>query len=230
MVQGVSGSDLLGYSSGTSSGAQSGSIVGKDEFLKLLTYQLRNQNPLKPYDNQEFAAQLAQFSQLEQLTDIRSLLEEQVQTNTMLSQTISNTALPGLIGKNAKALTSEISFNGTDEANVGYTLGSNASEGKLIITDENGKTIRTMALSAIDLMSGDHKLEWDGKDDGGNLMPAGKYSFALDAKDKAGSQAQADTFTFGKIEAVRFKSDGTKLVIGGMEIPLENVLDVSTTG
>jgi flagellar basal-body rod modification protein FlgD len=230
MVQGVSGSEILGYSSGTSSGGQSGSIVGKDEFLKLLTYQLRNQNPLKPYDNQEFAAQLAQFSQLEQLTDIRSLLEEQVQTNTMLTQTISNTALPGLLGKSAKALTSEVAFNGSDAANVGYTLTSNASAGKLVITDENGKTVRTMTLESLDLLSGDHKLEWDGKDDNGNAMPASKYNFALDVKDKTGAQAEVETFTYGKIEAVRFKSDGTKLVIGGLEIPLENVLDVSTTG
>ncbi len=229
MVQGVSTSELLGYNSGTTSGTAKGSEVSKDEFLKLLTYQLRNQNPMKPYDNQEFAAQLAQFSQLEQLTDIRTLLEEQVATNTLLTQTISNTALPGLIGKSAKALTSEIAYGGSVEAAVGYTLEANCSAGKLVISDENGKTIRTMALGTADLLSGDHKMVWDGKDDDGNQMPSGSYYFAVEATDRKGEAADAETFTYGKIEAVRFKTDGTKLVIGGMEIPLENVLDVSTS-
>ncbi len=56
----------------------------KDQFLKLLTFQLRAQNPLKPYDNQEFATQLAQFSQLEQLSDIKGLLEKQAEVKLAL--------------------------------------------------------------------------------------------------------------------------------------------------
>src|SRR5512136_759569 len=52
-----------------------GSIVGKDDFLKLLVAQIKNQNPLNPADGVEFLSQLAQFSQLEQLINIRTQLE-----------------------------------------------------------------------------------------------------------------------------------------------------------
>ena len=49
--------------------------MGKDEFLKLLTVQLQNQDPLKPVDQKKFAADLAQFSQLEQLANMNTKLD-----------------------------------------------------------------------------------------------------------------------------------------------------------
>ena len=48
--------------------------MGKDEFLKLLTVQLGNQDPMNPVDQKKFAAELAQFSQLEQLAAMNSKL------------------------------------------------------------------------------------------------------------------------------------------------------------
>ena len=50
--------------------------MGKDEFLKLLTYQLQNQDPLKPMEQTQMAGELAQFSQLEQLSNLNSKFEK----------------------------------------------------------------------------------------------------------------------------------------------------------
>ena len=204
--------------------------IGKDQFLKLLTYQLKSQNPMKPYDNQEFATQLAQFSQLEQLTDIRSLLEEQVNSNLLLTKTISNSALPGLLGKHAKAISNSASYDGNSPVKLGYKLDLSASSGELTVKDSNGKVVRTIELSGSDLMNGDHTINWDGKDNNGNQLAAGQYTFNVSVKDKAGTSYNPDCYTYGIIEAVRFKSEGTMLVINGLEIPLGNVTDISTEG
>lgn len=211
----------------SSSLTKQASIVGKDDFLKLLTFQMKNQNPLKPYDNQEFAAQLAQFSQLEQLVDIKSLLEETANINSLLSETMANSALPGMLGKSAKALTDEFTYDGESTVKLGYGTSASAQSGTLTIKDDAGYVVRKIDLDGSDLNSGNHQISWDGKDSEGNPLGAGKYKFDVTLNDSNGSSYSADTFIEGKVEAVRFKGEGTMLVIGGGEVPLGRVLDIS---
>ncbi len=61
--------------SSTGAGTQAAGLADKDAFLKLLVAQIRNQDPLNPADGVEFLTQLAQFSSLEQLMEVRSELE-----------------------------------------------------------------------------------------------------------------------------------------------------------
>ena len=78
--------------------------LGKDDFLQLFTTQLKAQNPLNPMDSTEFTTQLAQFSSLEQLTNINTQLG-----NLLLFQnSLQNTMTTGMIGKRVKLSNDEI--------------------------------------------------------------------------------------------------------------------------
>lgn len=90
--------NLAGSTSNASAttGASGFDRLGKQEFLKLLVAQLKNQDPMKPVDNQEFVAQLAQFAALETMQNLDKRLEELAQT-----QALGQAA--GLLGKNVQA-------------------------------------------------------------------------------------------------------------------------------
>ncbi len=202
------------------------SIVSKDDFLKLLTFQMKNQNPMKPYDNQEFAAQLAQFSQLEQLIDIRSMIEETANLNKTLAETITNSALPGMLGKTARALTNEFTYDGENKVNLGFGVSSNAKSGTLIIRDANGAVVRRINLNSNELTTGNHKYVFDGTDSNGNAIPTGKYTYEVQLSNDGTTTFSADTFIE---DAVRFKGDSTVLVISGSEVSLGKVLDITAS-
>ncbi|WP_040334232.1 flagellar hook capping FlgD N-terminal domain-containing protein [Candidatus Magnetobacterium casense] len=109
------------YTSSASSGASSASAssststneLGKDDFLKLFTSQLKYQDPLNPMDSTSFTTQLAQFSSLEQLYNINS----NIKTLTQYENSLNNVMAVSMIGKsvtttdNTTALVSGISFD-----------------------------------------------------------------------------------------------------------------------
>jgi flagellar basal-body rod modification protein FlgD len=199
------------------------------DFLNMLMVQLKNQNPSQPYDNQQFAAQLATFSQLEQLTDIKTLLNDQADVFALMAMSMENTALPGMIGKYATALSNKIDFDGTNPAEIGFKTPYPIDSGKVIIEDASGKIVKTINLDSSQCRTGEHKLFWDGADEAGNKLLPGKYSVKIELTESNGEITAAETFTIGKIEAVRFKKDGTVLVINGNEVGLETVNDVRET-
>lgn len=212
----------------TTNASANAGTTQKNEFLKLLTYQLKSQNPLKPYDNQEFASQLAQFSQLEQLVDIKSLLDDAATTNSTLNQTMANSALPGMLGKTAKVESSTMTYDGTSDIKLGYTAANTASSGELIIYDDSGNVAKTVKLSGSQLYQGDNTIEIEPVDDDGNALAQGKYTFGVKLYDSKGASTAADTYIYGKVESVRFKSEGTVLVVNGTETALGKVIDIST--
>jgi flagellar basal-body rod modification protein FlgD len=224
-VAGVTNNNSNVFSNATSNSAQKQQI----DFLSMLMVQLKNQNPTQPYDNQQFAAQLATFSQLEQLTDIKNLLADQADVIGLLSMSMENTALPGMIGKYASAVSNTLDSDGINPSEIGYKSILPASSGKATIYDSNGKLIKTIELTGSQLGVGEHKIQWDGNDDEGNKMLPGKYKVKIEMTESDGTISNPETYTVGKIEAVRFKTTGTVIVINGTEVSLGSINDIRET-
>ena len=129
------------------------------DFLAMLMVQLKHQNPMQPYDNQQFAAQLATFSQLEQLTDIKTLLNEQADVIALMAMSMENTALPAMIGKYASAASNSLNFDGINSSEVGIKVNLPAESGKAFIFDSNGTLIKTINIDSDKCKVGEHTIQ-----------------------------------------------------------------------
>jgi flagellar basal-body rod modification protein FlgD len=207
----------------TQQSSSSKTILGKDDFLKMLVAQLRNQDPLNPMDGTEFAAQLAQFSSVEQLANINSNLSDSMAMNQLLTQAVSNTMSASLIGLKVRATSSNIQYSGEKSVKFGYTLPVNANTVTVKIFDQNNKLVRTLTGGT---GIGDQTVTWDGEDQVGNTVASGSYRFAVEAVDAKGSTMQSTQFIFGTVTAVRFKPNGAVFVIDGAEVPLADILEI----
>jgi flagellar basal-body rod modification protein FlgD len=199
--------------------------LGKDDFLKLLVAQLKNQDPLAPQDNSQFVAQLAQFSSLEAAMGTNTRLD----TITGQNQGLANTQVVALVGKTATVKGSLVTSAGSGVAvPVGFTLSAASDTTNVSIQDSAGKVIRTIPIGPHD--AGLIKMSWDGKDDHGNIMPAGTYAVSVQAKAKDGSAVSVSQETTGLVKSVAFDKGYPVLTLAnGMQVPVSDLLQVDSS-
>ena len=198
-------------------------ILGKDDFLTLLVTQLQHQDPLNPQDSTEFTAQLAQFSSLEQLGNVNDNLEYL----KLAVASANNTEAVSLIGKEIIATGNTIQLDGGAADACYFELDRETSAVAVNIYDERGNFIRTFEGGG--LSAGAHALQWDGKDNEGNSVPDGDYTFDVLAVDFNDEMVKATTYTTGKVAGVVFRNNITYLVTGNQEIAMGDVIRISTT-
>ncbi len=219
-------SEILGLNNSGSplSAATSEQILGKDDFLQLLVTQLSNQNPLEPMKPDDFSVQLAQFSSLEQLTNMNDLMESSLETNLLLATSINNTLAANVIGKQVKAYGSEVYFDGNNAMKLAYELPGDALSVNIEILDKSGKVVRTIDVGNVS--GGEQNYTWDGKDDNGNLLDAANYDFRITANDFEGNEMNVLTYMTGLITGLRYGSNGPTLMMGNTEVRMANVLEI----
>lgn len=215
------GLNAISMGSGETAPVQS-NVLGKDDFLTLLVTQLRHQDPLNPTDSTELTAQLAQFSSLEQLENINGNLEYL----QLFQSSINNSQAVSFIGKDIDAVGNSLQVKDGVADDLNFELATNVDAVFINIYDSSGSMVKTIEKSS--LSSGRQSFKWDCTDSAGDTIDDGSYTFEALAVDADGGTANIRTFTSGKVTSVNFKNGAAYLVVGNLEIPVGDIIRVSS--
>jgi flagellar basal-body rod modification protein FlgD len=168
-----------------------------ETFLRMLTTQLTNQDPLDPMKTEEFAVQLATFS----------LVEQQVRTNALLEQMAGDglTSVAGLIGMEARAPV-PARFSGTP-VEVFPDVADGADAATLVVRDATGAEVDRRPVAP-----GTASLDWDGTTANGDRLPDGLYSFEVESRAGGAVLETRPAESWGRIVEVTLQ-DGAPVAV-----------------
>ena len=209
----------------TAQGAQAaapGGALGKDQFLKLLIAQLKNQDPMSPLQGDQMASQLAQFSSLEQLQQINANLTGQQTASGTLLGAVQSSAAINTIGHTVVALGNELQVGGPNAADsVEATFGAAATKATLHIFSPSGKEVASQSLGSVS--SGKQTFNLGKMTEG---FAPGKYTYSIDATDSTGAAVKVQTYTTARIDGVSSGQNGLVLTAGGITIPYGSIVRI----
>ena len=216
----LNGAETSLQKSYTPKSAKSDSL-GKDDFLKLLMAQVTNQDPLNPMDSQGMMDQLTGMGSLEQLININDSLAKL--NKSQLEILRANTF--AFLDKDVKIRGQTVEVNRGQVSGLEFQIPREAGKVKLTVIGADGQAVRSMDLGAY--AAGTHAVRWDGLDKQGNRAPDGKYRFQILSKGPENQKLQVELFRQGKVSGVKFGAGSPKLTIGGEDIELKDVIEMS---
>ncbi|HEV7323859.1 MAG TPA: flagellar hook capping FlgD N-terminal domain-containing protein [Bosea sp. (in: a-proteobacteria)] len=191
-----------------------------DQFLTLLTTQLRNQNPLDPLDTNQFTQQLVQFAGVEQQL-------KQNETLTALLAVSKATTGASAIGFVGQTVTADGAATQLKDGKAEWKLNaSKGGTGTITIKDTKGNVVYSGTKT---LTAGDQTYSWDGKTSTGSVAPEGEYVITVDGTDVSGAAITVKTEITGKVDGIDFSSAVPTLLIGALRVPLDRVKSVKNT-
>jgi flagellar basal-body rod modification protein FlgD len=197
------------------------SSLGKNDFMTLLVAQLQAQDPTNPMDAQDFSAQLAQFSTVEQMFSVNdnlvALQESQVSLN--------NTSALNLIGKTVNSTGNSFVLAEGASVDLKYNIPSDAEKVTINILNSNNQLITTIDQS--DVKAGKGLFTWSGLDSQGDEVPAGDYTFNVFAEDGLSNSIPVETLSSGTVSEVIFDEGTSYAVVNGVKIPTTQITQVS---
>jgi flagellar basal-body rod modification protein FlgD len=197
----------------TASTPQRGISSDFDTFLKMLTVQMRNQDPLNPVDSSDYAVQLATFSGVEQ----------QVRTNDLLMGLAAQLGTSGMaqmaswVGKEARAL-APAQFSGSP-ITVAPNPASIADRVELVVQDSQGREVQRL-----DIPKSADPVEWAGVGADGTPFPSGQYNFNVISYSGDTVLLDEQAEVYSTVQEVRAEGGQTILMLaGGVAVPATTV-------
>jgi flagellar basal-body rod modification protein FlgD len=187
-------------------------------FLKLLTTQMQNQDPLDPMDTSEYTQQLVQFSQVEQSIKQSASLQDIV--SQLSAQQMSQAS--SFIGKEAR-FDSAIAGLGGDPATWTYFVNGTPATVTATITDSSGKVVNTVTLDP----TSQGRYAWDGTTSDGGKAADGAYTLAVTATTAGGDKLDTVINSVAKVTDVVASGGDILLGVNGIRMPLYGLIAVS---
>jgi flagellar basal-body rod modification protein FlgD len=216
--------------------------MGRDEFLKLLVSQLKNQDPLNPMDGKDMAAQLAQFSSVEQLLQINKSLEAQATRDAEivdaittlgetqesradeLAQLIEGQMAMGTVGKIGVTPGNTVFVDRDGLGPLVVDTGTRVGTGRVTVTNSKGEVVGTANVEVT--KAGQQSFEL------GNLfsnpkLPAGQYTYKFEVAATGGPFQAVKTFTAGRITGMKYENGNPILIIGdSLTVPMSQLTQI----
>lgn len=182
--------------------------MGQTDFLRLMTEQLKNQDPLKPLEGAQFLGQLAQFSTVQGIENMQKALG--AVANVMESdQTLRAAAL---VGHDALVEASDITLQAGAGVR-GELVANGAGPVQVDILDAGGQVVQRMSVASPG--AGNLPFAWDGRTAAGTPAPAGRYSVRASAG--TGAEAQAlGVRVAARVDSVSIEASGLVLNLNGL--------------
>lgn len=189
------------------SSAQSATVLNSDfeTFLKMLTVQMQNQDPLNPMDSSEYSMQLATFSGLEQQVLTNDLLSSLIYMNSQSGMA----ELAGWIGLEGRS-SGPAAFDGSTGIEVIVAPVDYADAAQLVVYDQAGTEVDRMDIGA-----SDGRVIWDGSGANGATLDAGLYQFQVESYVNGNLTETSHGETWGRITEARNDSGAVILVLDG---------------
>lgn len=195
--------------------AQASATTASDyeTFLKMLTAQMKYQDPLNPVDSTDYATQLATFSSVEQAVLTNDLLK----SLTVQMSTGGLAEMAALVGKEARS-TAPAFFDG-QPIELLPEASPIADIAEVVVRNESGDEVQRMAISPAA-----ETATWAGVNADGTPMAEGLYSFEVVSMSNGEVIAQTPIATYNKVVEVRLEGTQTMLVLeGGFSVPSDEV-------
>ena len=197
--------------------------MGKDEFLKLLTFQLQNQDPMNPMDQSKMTGELAQFSQLEQLSNLNKKFDDQGKTKAIEDKFYA----ASFVGKKVVTAGSSINLqNSGDPGDVLFSLDGEASKVMVRILDQKNNIVGEIWKDG--MSQGSHQVTWDGTQLDGAPAVKGAYRAQVKAWDNMGNDVGTRTEATGVVQSVTFDEGEPVLTVSGQKVFLRDVKSFHT--
>lgn len=176
--------------------------MSQGDFLKLMTEQLKNQDPFAPVDNTQMVAQMAQFSSLAGITQMNTTLQA-------ISDRLGGTTTSDMmswVGRNVLTQ-GNTAYPRTDGGLSGQIdLGSDATGVDVSIEDGTGKTLKTVSLGP--QAKGSVDFDWDGSTDSGDPAGSGPFTIHVTARNAQGGSVTATPYVWAPVSAVSLSPTG----------------------